>query len=202
MARLAAAFGSSHSIMLVSQREDWQHGFRVIDTKNPHYYDKAGRKTDYEALLAAAPPDAGAMVTPERMGERFDAAQAAMDELGRRIREARLDVLLIVGDDQNELFRTTNNPAFAIYFGPTIRNTAREPESAGDSWVKSARMWRHEPQVDREYPVKSDLAEWLKDRGLPHVRGAPCLPRPKAKSSAGTRRSRTAFCSKTTTCAR
>jgi 3-O-methylgallate 3,4-dioxygenase len=161
MARLAAAFGSSHSIMLVSQREDWQHGFRVIDTKNPHYYDKAGRKTDYEALLAAAPPDAGAMVTPERMGERFDAAQAAMDELGRRIREARLDVLLIVGDDQNELFRTTNNPAFAIYFGPTIRNTAREPESAGDSWVKSARMWRHEPQVDREYPVKSDLAEWL-----------------------------------------
>ena len=26
--------------MLVSQREDWQHGFRVIDTKNVHYYDK------------------------------------------------------------------------------------------------------------------------------------------------------------------
>jgi len=161
MARLAAAFGSSHSIMLVSQREDWQHGFRVIDTKNPHYYDKRGDKTDYEALLAAAPPDSEAMVTPEKMGERFDAAQAAMDELGRRIRAARLDVLLIVGDDQSELFRTSNNPAFAIYFGPTIRNTAREPAAPGDNWVKSARMWRHEPEVDREYPVKSDLAEWL-----------------------------------------
>ncbi|SEB24864.1 protocatechuate 3,4-dioxygenase [Variovorax sp. YR216] len=161
MAQLAAAFGSSHSIMLVSQREDWQHGFRVIDTKNPHYYDKRGAKTDYEALLAAAPPDSEAMVTPEKMGERFDASQAAMDELGRRIREARLDVLLIVGDDQTELFRTTNNPAFAIYFGPTIRNTAREPAAPGDNWVKSARMWRHEPEADREYPVKSDLAEWL-----------------------------------------
>lgn len=161
MARLVAAFGSSHSIMLVSQREDWQHGFRVIDTKNPHYYDKHGAKTDYEALLAAAPPGSEAMVTPEKMGERFDAAQAAMDALGRRIRDARLDVLLIVGDDQTELFRTTNNPAFAIYFGPTIRNTAREPAAPGDNWVKSARMWRHEPEVDREYPVKSDLAEWL-----------------------------------------
>src|SRR6516225_3877463 len=161
MAQLAAAFGSSHSIMLVSQREDWQHGFRVIDTKNPHYYDKRGDKTDYEALLAAAPPNSEAMVTPEKMGERFDAAQAAMDELGRRIRAARLDVLLIVGDDQSELFRTTNNPAFAIYFGPTIRNTAREPAAPGDNWVKSARMWRHEPEADREYPVKSDLAEWL-----------------------------------------
>ncbi len=161
MAKLAAAFGSSHSIMLVSQREDWQHGFRVIDTKNPHYYDKRGDKTDYDALLAAAPPDSEAMVTPEKMSARFDAAQAAMDELGRRIREARLDVLLIVGDDQTELFRTTNNPAFAIYYGATIRNTAREPAAPGDNWVKSARMWRHEPEVDREYPVKRDLAEWL-----------------------------------------
>ena len=46
MARLVAAFGSSHSIMLVSQREDWQHGFRVIDTRNTHYYDRQGTKTD------------------------------------------------------------------------------------------------------------------------------------------------------------
>ncbi|MDO8455859.1 MAG: protocatechuate 3,4-dioxygenase [Burkholderiaceae bacterium] len=161
MARLVAAFGSSHSIMLVSKREDWQNGFRVIDTKNAHYYDKNGNKTDYDALLAAAPAGSEAMVTPEKMGERYDAAEAAMDQLSRRIKDARLDVLLIVGDDQAELFRTSNNPAFAIYFGKTIRNTAREPASASDSWVKSARMWRHEPETDREYPVKSDLAEWL-----------------------------------------
>jgi 3-O-methylgallate 3,4-dioxygenase len=161
MAQLVAAFGSSHSIMLVSQREDWQHGFRAIDPKNVHYYDKQGHKTDYEALLAAAPAGADAMVTPEKMGERYDAAEAAMDQLSQRIQDARLDVLLIVGDDQTELFRTTNNPAFAIYFGETIRNTAREPASPSDNWVKSARMWRHEPEVDREYPVQSDLAEWL-----------------------------------------
>ena len=161
MAKLVAAFGSSHSIMLVSQREDWQHGFRVADTKNVHYYDKAGNKTDYDSLLAAAPTGSHALATPEKLSERFDAAQAAMDALGQRIRDARLDALLIVGDDQTELFRTSNNPAFAIYYGNTIRNTAREPASLGDSWVKSARMWRHEPEQDREYPVKSDLAEWL-----------------------------------------
>ncbi len=161
MAKLVAAFGSSHSIMLVSQREDWQHGFRVIDTKNAHYYDKQGNKTDYEALLAAAPADAEAMVTPEKMSERYDASEAAMDQLHERIKAARLDVLLIVGDDQTELFRTTNNPAIAIYYGDTIRNTAREPASPSDNWVKSARMWRHEPAQDREYPVKSDLAQWL-----------------------------------------
>ncbi|WP_119157077.1 protocatechuate 3,4-dioxygenase [Caldimonas tepidiphila] len=161
MARLVAAFGSSHSIMLVSRREDWQHGFRVIDTKNAHYYDKQGNRTDYEALLAAAPPGSEALASPEKLGERYDAAEAAMDEVGRRVRKARLDVLLIVGDDQTELFRTSNNPAVALYYGPTIRNTAREPASPSDNWVKSARMRRHEPEVDREYPVRADLAEWL-----------------------------------------
>lgn len=161
MAQLVAAFGSSHSIMLVSQREDWQYGFKVIDTKNTHYYDKQGLKTNYDALLALAPPGAEAMVTPELMSQRFDASQIAMDSLHERIVAAQLDVLLIVGDDQTELFRTSNNPAMAIYYGATIRNTAREPAAADDPWPKTARMWRHEPVVDRDYPVKNDLAEWL-----------------------------------------
>lgn len=161
MARLVAAFGSSHSIMLVAQREDWMHGFREIDPKNPHYFDKTGRKTDYAALLAAAPPGAEALQTPQRLSERYDQANAAMDRLGDAIAAARLDVLVIVGDDQTELFRTTNNPAIAVFHGPTIRNTRRDPESPGDGWVKRARMWRHEPEADREYPVAADLAAWL-----------------------------------------
>jgi len=92
MARLVAAFGSSHSIMLVSQREDWQHGFRAVDPKNPHYFDKAGNHVSYGDLLERAPGEAEAMVTPEKMGERYDQAEAAMDELRDRIRAAKLDV--------------------------------------------------------------------------------------------------------------
>ena len=166
MARLVAAFGSSHSIMLVAQRADWQHGFRDIDPKNPHYFDKQGRPTDYAALLAATPPGlADALATPEHLSQRFDEAQAAMDQLRTRIAAARLDVLLVVGDDQNELFRTSNNPAIAIYYGQTIRNTAREPAKPNDPWVKAARMWRHEPERDRDYPVHAGLARYLV-RGL------------------------------------
>jgi 3-O-methylgallate 3,4-dioxygenase len=161
MARLVAAFGSSHSIMLVAQREDWMHGFRVLDQKNAHYFDRQGRPTDYATLLAAVPPHAQALQTPEVMSQRYDAAQAAMDRVADAIAAARLDVLLIVGDDQTELFRTSNNPAIAIFHGPTIRNTRREPPSPADPWIKTARMWRHEPGADREYPVRADLAAWL-----------------------------------------
>jgi len=160
MAQLVAAFASSHSIMLVSQREDWQNGFRVIDPKNPHYFDRQGEPTTYAQLLDCAPADAEEMVTSQKMGERYDQAEAAMDTLRERIRAARLDVLLVVGDDQTELFRTTNNPAFAIYYGKTIRNGKAELLDS-DGWYKKARMARQEPGADRDYPVNSEMAEWL-----------------------------------------
>ncbi len=161
MARIVAAFGSSHSIMLVSQRHDWQHEFRIIDQKNTYLFDKAGEKTDYASLLKIAPPNAEKISSPEKLGALYDQSQTAMDTLRRKIQAANLDVLITVGDDQTELFRTSNNPAFAIFYGATIRNTAREPAKPDDPWVRSARMWRHEPQEDYEYPVKSDLAQWL-----------------------------------------
>ncbi|HTR07822.1 MAG TPA: protocatechuate 3,4-dioxygenase [Paraburkholderia sp.] len=160
MARLVAAFGSSHSIMLVSQREDWQHGFRAVDPKNPHYFDKAGNHVTYGELLELASAEAETMVTPERMGERYDQAEAAMDELRERIRAAKLDVLIVVGDDQTELFRTTNNPAFAIYYGETIRNAKRET-GPNDSWYARARTMRQEPEADVHYPVKAAMARWM-----------------------------------------
>jgi 3-O-methylgallate 3,4-dioxygenase len=84
-----------------------------------------------------------------------------MDRVADAIAAARLDVLFIVGDDQTELFRTSNNPAIAIFHGPTICNTRREPAAPGDPWLKTARMWRHEPDADRDYPVRGDLAAWL-----------------------------------------
>ena len=48
--------------------------------------------------------------------------------------------------------------------------------------------------------IAGDLAKWLKDQGIGHVRGAPFHPRPRARSSAGIRRSRTGSCWRTTIC--
>jgi Catalytic LigB subunit of aromatic ring-opening dioxygenase len=160
MARIVAAFGSSHSIMLACQRHDWQHGFAQVDPKNPHYFDRDGEPCSYEQLLARAPTNAAQRVTPQIMGERFDRVDAAMNELRDRIMAARLDVLLIVGDDQTELFRSSNLPAIAIYHGKTIRNAKREI-LANDGWYKIARMQRLEPDADRDYPVDAELGGWL-----------------------------------------
>lgn len=165
MASIVAAFGASHSIMLVARREDWQHGFREADKRNPYFFDREGVHRSYDELLAVAPADAAERVTPARMSERFDRTHAAIGALKARIAAARLDVLVVVGDDQTELFRTTNNPAFAIYYGATIRNAKAEPVGEETPWFQRARQVRLEPGADRDYPVRGDLAEWL-IRGL------------------------------------
>ena len=48
--------------------------------------------------------------------------------------------------------------------------------------------------------VASDLADWLDERNIEHVRGPLIIRRPRARSSVGIRRSRTASCLSTTTC--
>jgi len=81
MAQLVAAFGSSHSIMLVSQREDWQNGFRAIDPKNPHYYDRAGNPTTYDALLAVAGDKASALISSSGFGATSNGFSGKSDGL-------------------------------------------------------------------------------------------------------------------------
>jgi putative transposase len=48
--------------------------------------------------------------------------------------------------------------------------------------------------------VATDLAQWLDQQKMEHVRSAPYHPQTQARSSAGIRRSRTASCLSTTTC--
>ena len=104
MARLVAAFGSSHSIMLAAELEDWLAGFRRTDPRLP-YFDREGNPRSYADVLASAPADAETLVMPEAISKRFQAVQDAMLRMRTEIARAKLDVLVICGDDQYELFQ-------------------------------------------------------------------------------------------------
>src|SRR5262249_46978203 len=140
VARLAAAFGSSHSVMLAATLEDWLTGFRTSDLRMP-YYDDAGRPCTYQDLLVRAPADAAKRITPELIAARFGEVQEAMQRMKAEIASAKLDVLVIVGDDQYELFRDEHMPAIAIYYGETIRNAPQKPVAEGD-WYRRAQNRR------------------------------------------------------------
>src|SRR3984957_17304715 len=110
MAQLHAAFGSSHSPMLASRIEDWQSGFLARDQAR-QFVDLDGNACNYPELLARAPADALARIAPEQLARRHAEAMAAMARLRDDVAGARLDALIIVGDDQEELFHYDNMPA-------------------------------------------------------------------------------------------
>ena len=57
------------------------------------------------------------------------------------VRGAKLDALIICGDDQYELFHDDNMPSIAIYYGDTIRQR-RAAESRDPDWYKRAQLRR------------------------------------------------------------
>src|SRR5262245_65572408 len=102
MARLTAAFGSSHSVMLAAELEDWLRGFRQSDLRMK-YYDREGRPRSYQDVLAQAPANIAELVADDAITERYHQVQEAMKRMRSEIAAARLDALVIVGDDQHEL---------------------------------------------------------------------------------------------------
>lgn len=166
MARLAAAFGSSHSVMLAAELEDWLTRFRESDLRMP-YYDREGNPISYADVLARAPSNIEELVTPQAITERFETMHKAIEHLKGEISSAKLDVLVIFGDDQHELFQDQHMPAIGIYYGETIRNAPQTPLPP-EQWYQRAQMRRREERSEAHYPCHRPLAlhfiEGLRDR--------------------------------------
>jgi Catalytic LigB subunit of aromatic ring-opening dioxygenase len=160
MARLVAAFGSSHSIMLTATGEDWISHFRESDRTMP-LFDKTGAATSYEKLLAEAPADSESLVTREKMIVAHERTLASIAELKRQMGDVQMDALIVIGDDQHELFQDSMMPALALYYGASIRNEARSEIPPDAGWYRRAQMARREPSGDVRYPVHSGLARHL-----------------------------------------
>src|SRR5258708_6595386 len=98
MATIVLGIGTSHTPMLNAPVEDWP-GFIELDAVRPHL-DKDGRRATYQELLRNADPGITAQLTPRRMADRHAAAQAALLHVADVLAQARLETLIIVGDDQ------------------------------------------------------------------------------------------------------
>jgi 3-O-methylgallate 3,4-dioxygenase len=145
--------------MLTAAREDWLGAFRESDQRMP-LFDKTGASRSYAELLAAAPKNSEDMVTREKLERAHDRTFAAIEELKGQIKSMPLDALIIVGDDQHELFQDAMMPALGIYYGKTIRNAAQK-EFDESSWYKRAQRRRLEPESDAHYTVHATLARHL-----------------------------------------
>jgi hypothetical protein len=159
MAQVVAAFGTSHSTMLVSSVEHWQEMFDRVDRRAP-INDFNGNPRTFDELLKTLPPDAAAKIAKDAQAERHRATMDAMDRLEHDIAASGVDVLVIIGDDQREVFKDAFRPAIAVYYGETIRNAAAPAEPATDWYLQDQRK-RMEDGEDRHYPCHPALARAL-----------------------------------------
>jgi 3-O-methylgallate 3,4-dioxygenase len=161
MAILAFGGGTSHTPMLNLALEHW-FKFEERDRLRKHI-DLKGRLVPYEQMRAEANPAiARQYINPQSFRERFERVHAGIARMKAAIAAAKLDALVIVGDDQHEIFQDDNLPAFAVYCGATIRNETREHLKAGEpKWFGDAQRDNCEPEAARDYPVAQDLARHM-----------------------------------------
>ena len=158
MAQIVLGVGTSHTPMLNAPVGDWGK-FIERDRIRPHL-TRQGRPVSYEELEKLAPPQVRAEITPQAFAEKHQRALAEVERLAAVVRNARLDTLIVVGDDQKELYDDDNMPSVLIYRGDTIRNVPLKSHP-GPDWARNASAKYFERDVPRDYPVDAKLAGHL-----------------------------------------
>jgi hypothetical protein len=131
------------------------HGER--DRSNPELHAPDGKVYSYEQLLDMADPSLGKELTLEKFQTRHAACQQAIATLGESLAKPAPDVLVIMGNDQLELFHEDNMPALLVYWGEALRNIPPKfSESTPPVRRASAWGWAGDKEVD--YPVNSELS--------------------------------------------
>ena len=116
MAEIVLGLGTSHSPMLSLPGSMWSD-YAARDKTNPMLLSlEDGSTKTYEELLETADPAIATRLTPEIFQEQYEACQRGIVALEEAMLEADPDVVVIVGDDQEELFFDDNMPLFFISF--------------------------------------------------------------------------------------
>jgi len=161
MAQLVLGIGVSHTPMLNADLEDWSL-FIEADRVRAHR-DKDGNPVTYDDLLGRADPAIAELIRPEALEARHTVAMGNLARIRETLRAAVLDALIVVGDDQNELYDEANTPCILVYRGETIRNVPLDRSGGGFEWAKRLAARYYEEAEPREYPVDAALANHLVD---------------------------------------
>jgi hypothetical protein len=161
MAELVMAIGTSHSPVLALDAPEWE-ARAINDRANQNLYDTDGVKCSYDQLQAKVGDKYTALAVPTRWEEQEAVLNRSLDRLGKELAEANPDAVVIVGDDEHELFSAANMPALALYVGQhaTARIFARpdDPRTKRPDyqWMfKVEKMYGMD--ANHPYPVASEL---------------------------------------------
>ncbi len=193
MAEIVFGVGSSHSPLLTLTPEQWDLR-TAADRVNPaHPY--RGRDYTFDELADLRKGENLALQnTLDVRQERDRRNQTHLDNLADQIKQADLDVFIIIGDDQYEIFMPDHIPSFVVYNGETVFHQALAgARQAAFNESRTASSKGYMPDEDVEFDGAADLAnhiatsltgeefdvgvsDWMPDgeygaNGIPHAFG-------------------------------
>jgi hypothetical protein len=164
MARITLGIGTSHSPILVLDGDRWEQRAQD-DRRQTALYTLDGRKCSYDQLLAERGEPFREQSDAARFPDLARQAEAALDVLEARLFDAQPDVVLVIGDDQDELFGFDNMPAISVYRGPEVVMKEMPLPHPRLSWADKAFWAGYGMDMPRRFPGAPQLADDL-IRGL------------------------------------
>ena len=160
MGDIVLAIGTSHSPLLNSPAEDYpKHA--AIDASGRKLIDKNGRACTYGELLEKADPSIKQQIEPQVLEQRSARCTENIARLSSELAAAKLDALIVIGDDQHEQFFDDNMPAILVYWGETIENNPLHMEEDAPAFWRKARSQFHAGDKPLQFPVDAKLGRRL-----------------------------------------
>jgi len=158
MAQLVYGFGSSHSPQLsIGAPEGWIARGQN-DKRNRELIGIDGQVSGYEDLLNRRSDlaEIAKEITPEKMVKRHEENQRSIQKLSESLARVNPDILIMVGDDQQEYLRDDNMPSICIYWGDDVVVGGR----TGDAGAGQGPMMGYQ-EGDRTVPTSSALGRHM-----------------------------------------
>ena len=120
MARIVLGLGASHGPMLSTPPAQWDLRAGADRANQRHAY--RGEWLDYAALKLRRGQDFSVQSSLAERQRRYDRCQRALEPLAAKFRAAAPEMVVLVGNDQREVFQDDFTGAFTVFCGESIPN--------------------------------------------------------------------------------
>jgi hypothetical protein len=160
MASIVLGIGSARSPLTSLPLEKWPV-LAERDKRSQVLFELDGSPTTYDHLLASA-PDLSPALEPSVWRRQYEASQRGFDVLYETIQRVAPDVLVIMGDDEEELHHADNRPSIMFHLGDSFRVMPR-PVPPDTDELNQVSNWSWGDH-DAIYPAAQELSRYLVDR--------------------------------------
>lgn len=165
MAKIVLGLGASHTPLLTLSSEQWAHRAEA-DYANPKLNLSDGRWLSYPELLAEVGPRYAEEIGAEILKTKASICESALERLADSLEASRPDLVVIVGDDQAELFSPANQPALAVFHGEALTMLDKFSAPDNPAWMQQmgrAYLMDQKHTVRGAAPLAHELIEGLVD---------------------------------------